>query len=329
MRSAAVKPGQELHEEFYQVSPLILESFPRFRLPLDTFEFREHIAQLVPLTRADQRINKEQRQEILDKSGHGLIFVARKDHSIYARHISKQLDLVLMDSNLKTSEIALIFQQALTDRLEDFLEQPVASVFSTLQTDLLVLTEFLWQDPFRIKEIKQHLWSDHSQARHGVNSTFVGLALYIRLNEGELRRKHLDEVALGLLVHDLGMCKIPPFIREKATLLNREEREKIQEHCWIGAKLLHALGVRADSILKQALEHQERLDGKGYPQKLSGREISVVGQLCAAVDSYCAMITHRPYAEAQSPDSALAALIQSPGYNAKMVRALQGVMLAG
>ena len=327
MPNNAIGPRQDLHEEFYQVTPLILESFPRYRLPLDIYEFREHVAHLVPLIQANQRITAEQRQEILEKSSRGKIFLARKDHPVYAKHIGKQLDLVLVDSNLKAPEIALIFQQALTARLEAFLEQPVKSVLSSLRTDLLVLTEYLWQDPFRIKEFRKHLWVDHSLARHGINAAFIGLAVYIRLNDGKLQRRHLDEVAMGLLTHDLGMSKIPAFIRGKVTPLTREELEKIREHCWMGAKLLHSLDIRADFIIKQALEHQERLDGKGYPQRLSGTAISVIGQLCGAVDSFCAMVTNRPYAEAQPAESALAALSQSPGYNTRMVRALQAVML--
>ena len=316
-----------LHDEYYQVSPLILDSFPRFRLPLDIYYFKEEIAQLLLLTKANERISAERRDEIIEKCNNGLVFLSRKDHSIYAGHISKQLDLVLMDSNLKPSEIALIFQQALTEQVEAFFDQPVAPVFERLKSDTLVFTEYLWKDPFRIKDFRKYLWPMNTLAKHSVNTTFIGLAVYMRLNEGELRRKHLDEVALGLLVHDIGMSKIPVFIRQKTTPLTREELEKIREHCWLGAKSLHSLDIRSDAVLKQILEHQERLDGKGYPQKISGKQISVVGQLCAVADSFCAMITHRPYAEAQSPEEALNALSQSPGLNAKMVRALQAIML--
>jgi HD-GYP domain-containing protein (c-di-GMP phosphodiesterase class II) len=327
MPKKTIQSHDSLHEEYYQVSPVILESFSKFRLPLDTFEFREQVAQLIPLTQAGERISAEQRHTILDKCAQGLIFVARKDHPIYAEHISKQLDLVLVDSSLKMSEIVLIIRQGLTDRLNGFLDQPVATVLTNLQTDLLVLTEYLWQDPFRIKAFKKYLWEDHSLAHHGVNTLFIGLALYMRFNEGDLRRKHLDEVAMGLLVHDLGMSKIPTFIRAKTMPLTRDELEKIREHCWIGAKVLHSLGIRSDLILKQVLEHHERLNGKGYPQKLPGKELSMIGQMCAVVDSYCAMTTDRPYAEALTSGSALNALSQSPGYNDKMVRALMGMMM--
>lgn len=327
MPPKSTAPANDLHQEFYQISPAILESFPRFRMPLDLYLFKEHITRLVPFSKAEQRISPEFRQEITANSAQGLIFVSRQDHPIYAKHISKQLDLVLLDTNLKSSEIVLIFQQALTEKMEDFLQQPVAPVLEKLRSDVLVLTEYLWQDNFRIKEIAKKIWHEHSLARHSVNVGFMGLALYLRRNEGNLSRKLLDESALGLFVHDVGMSKIPPFILQKTKPLTRDEQAKITEHCWIGAKLLHGLDIRAEPVLKQALEHQERLDGKGYPQHLSGTQISSWGQLCAVADSYCAMTSTRVHAPAQPAAEALNTLIQDPGYNTKMVRNLQALIL--
>jgi hypothetical protein len=46
--------------------------------------------------------------------------------------------------------------------------------------------------------------------------------------------------------------------------------------------------------------HHERLDGSGYPRKLSGDEIPLVGRIAGIVDSYDAMIAERPYARPKS-----------------------------
>ena len=234
---------------------------------------------------------------------------------------------MLLDTNLKSSEIALIFQQALTERMEEFLQQPVALVLEKLHTDALVLTEYLWQDNYRIKEIAKRVWPEHSLAKHSFNVGFMVLALFMRRNEGKLNRKFLDEAALGLFLHDVGMSKVPPFILQKTKTLTRDDQAKIFEHCYKGAKLLQGLGVRSEPVLKQALEHQERLDGKGYPQRISSNQISSWGQLCAVVDSYCAMTSTRVHAPAKPSAQALNELIQDPGYNQKLVRSLQALLL--
>lgn len=327
MSSKPTASMEDLHQEFYQISPAILESFPRFRLPLDLFYFKENIARLIPFYKAQERISPDFRQEIEEKSSEGLLFVSRADHPIYVKHISKQLDLVLLDPRLKGAEAAMIFQQALTERIDEFMLQPVAPVFEKLHADILVLTEYLWQDNYRIKEIVKHSWPDHSLAKHSVNVGFLGLALHMRLNDGKLSRTILDQIALGLFLHDVGMCKVPPFILQKTKPLTREEEAKIAEHCFAGAKILRGMDIRADPVLKQALEHHERLNGKGYPQLLAESRISSWGQLCAVVDSYCAMTTTRFFAPIRAPAEALGELIQHPGYNNKLVRTLQAMIL--
>ena len=52
------------------------------------------------------------------------------------------------------------------------------------------------------------------------------------------------------------------------------------------------------------MEHQERLDGSGYPNKLKETHLSKFGKLCAVADSFAAMISNRPYAQAIPPKAA-------------------------
>jgi HD-GYP domain-containing protein (c-di-GMP phosphodiesterase class II) len=56
------------------------------------------------------------------------------------------------------------------------------------------------------------------------------------------------------------------------------------------------------------LEHQERMDGSGYPQRLKGNDISRLGRLAAVADSFAAMIQKRPYADAMAPADAAKSL---------------------
>ena len=53
----------------------------------------------------------------------------------------------------------------------------------------------------------------------------VGLWIWLQ-GTGELKRKDLDRMAVALLLHDVGMCKVPPFLLSKAGPLKQEEREK-------------------------------------------------------------------------------------------------------
>jgi HD-GYP domain-containing protein (c-di-GMP phosphodiesterase class II) len=118
---------------------------------------------------------------------------------------------------------------------------------------------------------------------------------------GELRRRDLDRAALAFFLHDIGMAKIPPFILNKAGALKAEEFEKVLLHPTVSYKIMQKLELAFDELTFASMEHHERLDGSGYPQKSKGQQISRIGRITAIADSFAAMITERPYAPAKEP----------------------------
>lgn len=288
----------KISEEYYQINQSILESFPKYRPPLDLFVFKEDIAQLVTYSRKGDRLSNEQVEETRRLCSEGDLFVSRADHPIYSQHIVKQLDLVLVDQNLKEAEVADICLRALEIRLTDFFDQPVKALFEALYSDLQVITEYLWTDPHRIRLFMRRLHrGDYSLPHHSINTFCVGLWLFTETRGEELRRKDLDQAALALLLHDVGMAKIPPFIIGKTTPLKPDEKEKIPPHTLAGYKIMHKLDQTFDAMRQATLEHHERLDGSGYPQH--NKDVSSFGRLVAVADAFSAMLQTRPYSAAK------------------------------
>ncbi|MCI7569742.1 MAG: HD family phosphohydrolase, partial [Desulfovibrio sp.] len=216
---------QNINEEYYQISREILESFPKYRHPVDLFAFREDIAVLAPVSRKGERLSNEKIEEIFNLCDEGCLFVSRSDHPIYSRHIVKQLDLVLQDQNLKEAEIADICIRALVMRYTNFYDQPVRPFFEPLYNDALVVTQYITEDKHRINSFCRRLFRKNEPARHALNTFCIGLWLWLQSTQ-EVRRKDFDSMAVALLVHDVGMGKIPPFILNKKGPLKTEEREK-------------------------------------------------------------------------------------------------------
>ena len=299
-KGKAVIPDN-ISEEYYQISQEILSSFPKYRPPVDLFQFREDIAQLYPYSRKGARLSNEQVEEVQVLCDAGSLFVSRTDHPIYSEHIVKQVDLVLLDANLKESECADIFVRAMRLRLSEFIDQPVRPVFEVFYRDLMVLTEFFWQDKHRIKLFMRRLHTgDHDLINHSLNTLFVGMWLFIYTYTGEdFKRRHMDRAALALILHDIGMSRIPPFILQKTQSLKPDEKDKIFLHQLAGAKILQKLNIAFDELTQAIMEHHERLDGSGYPNRLKENQLSKFGRLCTVADSFAAMITTRPYAPAK------------------------------
>ncbi len=291
-----------ISEEYYQISEAILTSFPKYRPPLDLFRLKEDIGQLQVYFRKGSRLTNEQVDEVLALCKEGNLFVSRADHPVYSQHIVKQLDLVLVDQNLKEGEVADISLRALGLRLADFYDQPVKPVFDLLYADVQVTTEYIWQDRHRLRLYMRRLATgEYSLTGHALNTFCTGAWLLSATQGDEMRRRDFDRAALGLLLLDAGMAKVPPFITAKTTPLKPDEKDKILPHPLVGIKVLQKLELSYDEIKDIVLDHHERMDGSGYPRKLSGEGISRLGRLAAVADSFAAMIQARPYAPAKTP----------------------------
>lgn len=315
----------EISEEYYQINEGILSSFPKYRPPLDLFYFDEKVCQLIPFSKKGVRLTNEQVENLAEKCEAGNVFVARSDHAIYSKHIIKQLDLVLMDRNLKSREIASICIEAMILRLNDFFQQPVKPQFEKLESDLKVITQYLWEDKHRIGLFLKRLWGgEHSLANHSLNTMILGLWFLLKRGEDKINRKLFDEAALAFLIHDVGMTKIPPFILNKTKPLTLDEKDSIPPHVLTSVDVAHKMGLVSDTADRVILEHHERLDGSGYPQKIS--DLSTLGRISAVADAFSAMIQIRPYADALKLEEAARKLGTS---NTKFDIAFSGAILAG
>lgn len=115
-------------------------------------------------------------------------------------------------------------------------------------------------------------------------------------------------------LHDVGKIGISDNILLKPGKLTVEERELMNEHPQIGAKILaHSnseLIKLAETIAKY---HHEKVDGTGYPFGLKGDEIPFEARIAAICDVYDALISERPYKKAWSNESALSFIIENSG----------------
>ncbi|WP_456324968.1 HD-GYP domain-containing protein [Desulfonauticus submarinus] len=280
-----------LNEEFYQISPKILESFSKFRIPLDLYLFKEKIASLEPFYKRDSRLQEEQRKEILERASQGLLFVSRKDHSIYTKHISKQLDLILIDKHLTPLEIVSILKMAIPEKIAEFYEQPVKPVWEELQESIIILLKYIQEDPHRIKGLIKNLFKQNNDLiKTTYNAGILGLAITLESKQ-DIKEKDLKHIALGLFTYDLGLYRIPKFIREKTANLTPEEQQKIINHPISGAKSMRKLDIREETLLNCHLEHHEYFDGSGYPRKLKGPDISLSGKICSLAHFTAELIT--------------------------------------
>lgn len=121
-----------------------------------------------------------------------------------------------------------------------------------------------------------------------------------------------DVLKLSLLFHDIGKIEIPDSILNKPSKLTPEEYEVIKRHPEAGEEILRNVKFLQEvaEIVKQ---HQERWDGKGYPQGLKGEEIHLYARIVALADAFDAMTSDRVYRKAMSIEEAVEEIKRNRG----------------
>ena len=126
----------------------------------------------------------------------------------------------------------------------------------------------------------------------------------------ELPREVIREIAIGALLHDVGKAKIPDPILNKPGKLTDAEFEQMKTHVVQSKIILESTPGISSVALSVAVQHHERFDGNGYPNKLKGDTINRYGQMSAIVDVYDAITSNRCYHEGIPPTEALRKMLE-------------------
>ena len=134
------------------------------------------------------------------------------------------------------------------------------------------------------------------------------LARAINLPENEVER-----IRIGALLHDVGKIGIPESVLRKPDKLSDEEWEIMKQHPTIGAEKVLKSNETLKDLIPIVKYHHERIDGKGYPEKLKGDKIPLAARIVAVADAYHALVSDRPYRKGLGIDKACEILTSGMG----------------
>jgi HD-GYP domain-containing protein (c-di-GMP phosphodiesterase class II) len=127
-----------------------------------------------------------------------------------------------------------------------------------------------------------------------------------------LPEERLNLLNRGALLHDIGKIGIPAKILDKPAKLTEEEFSLIKQHPTKGFRIIEPIAAYKD-VLPIILQHHERIDGKGYPQGLEGKDISLEAKIVALADAFDAIVSDRPYRKGLSQVNAMEIMREEGG----------------
>jgi putative nucleotidyltransferase with HDIG domain len=122
----------------------------------------------------------------------------------------------------------------------------------------------------------------------------------------------LEAIEIGALLHDIGKIGIPEQILRKAGPLDDDEWAIMRRHPVVSDFILAELDLHP--IVRQcARSSHERIDGSGYPDRLSGEEVPLPARIVFVADAFDALTSDRPYRLGRSTEAALAEIEANTG----------------
>lgn len=139
---------------------------------------------------------------------------------------------------------------------------------------------------WNLKTMKDYLFL------HSVNVAVISVMMGWRMN---LNNQELEELCLGVLLHDVGKVTVADNIHNKPGVLSEEEFREMQQHPVRGFGFLRDRGAFSPVVWSVAHQHHEKFDGSGYPKGRRGKEIHQYSRIAMVADVFDALTSDRPY----------------------------------
>ena len=172
--------------------------------------------------------------------------------------------------------------------------QPLKKVLREL------VVEIIRNRDSKIHQLDMRTYQDYIYA-HSVNTCVLSVLIAVNLDYPEGK---LTDLALGTMLHDVGMMMLPDALLMKMGNLTPEESKQVQQHPEDGFNILRTVREIPITVAHIAYQHHERVDGKGYPRNLTADKILEVAKVAAVADTFDALVSDRPYRKGMVPHEA-------------------------
>lgn len=156
----------------------------------------------------------------------------------------------------------------------------------------------------RIKKADQYLYA-HSVS---VAALMTSLARSMGLTD-----EHVHMAGMAGLLHDIGKVRDPADAVRKIGRPIEMPQEIQQRHPVAGAQVLQADTSVPPEVIEACRHHHERMDGKGFPDQLAGKQIGLLARMAAICNYYDEMTSTRPYRTGWDPAFTLHKMLTSEG----------------
>ncbi|MFD1176610.1 HD-GYP domain-containing protein [Paenibacillus puldeungensis] len=206
-----------------------------------------------------------------------------------------------------STDVEVKFQNSLLHQEYDRMLHLTKSAFQSVLAAELPIYELRHQLEVLIRQLKNYNvltftplnMNEYDYLYH--NAILSSLTSYLLAQWHGLPQKDWMQVAFAGLLHDIGNTKIDPVILYKPSPLTEDEAEEMKMHTTYGYQQLRKTAAINEGVRLTALQHHEKMDGSGYPFRLTGDKVHIYAKIVGVADIFHAMTLNRRYRKAKSP----------------------------
>ncbi|HKO60582.1 MAG TPA: HD domain-containing phosphohydrolase [Pyrinomonadaceae bacterium] len=161
------------------------------------------------------------------------------------------------------------------------------------------------------------------------HSERVGKYSEIIAREMGFPEEEVEGLAIAGYLHDVGKLVVERGIINAPYRIDAKQSSELNRHPAAGFEILKSIHHPYADIPLAAKYHHERLDGRGYPDGLTDKQIPLGAKIVSLADSFDAMTTDRPYKTRRSFEEVISDFRRNTGtqFDVVVVIALCRAML--
>lgn len=231
------------------------------------------------------------------------IYALESEKDKYNSFLEANIQNILENETLSLDEKTDIIYDASSDLTQNLYSNPDALKNSKLTQNIVTpILDSVLHNEDTISSYLKIIEYDYYTHTHSLNVSIYAICLGAEL---KLDKELLTSLGRSALLHDIGKSEIDPNIVNKKGILSDEEFETMKKHPDLGYKLALKYNIDDKNILDGIRHHHEKVDGQGYPDKLSKEDLGIFPKIISICDVFDALTTRRSYKDAMRSFDAL------------------------
>ncbi len=218
--------------------------------------------------------------------------------------VPPELREAIHDKKLPPMTKSKIVYQCSLDLMGRLFEDPKTENIREAKAGITEIVDLVISDDATSAALLKITSHDFYTYTHSVNVGVLSVLLCKSIF-GRSDAHDLHELGAGFFLHDIGKVRIDPAIINKRGRLTDDEMNAMKTHPDQGYAILSETKQLTEECKIIVVQHHERQDGSGYPQKLKGDEIHAYGRICSIADVFDALTSERSYQKKLDTFSAL------------------------